>query len=43
MVEVKGEIVYFVFFFEWFFEEVCCVYGDVISGYVLDKCLLILK
>lgn len=33
MVEVKGEIVYVVFFFEWFGEEVKCIYGDIIFGY----------
>lgn len=43
LVEVKGEISYVVLFIEWFVEEGKCIYGDMISGYQVDKWLLVIK
>lgn len=43
LVEVKGEISYVVFFIEWFVEEGKCIYGDIIFGYQVDKCLIVIK
>lgn len=43
MVDVKGEVIYVVNFFEWFSEEVFCIYGDIIFFFILGNCVIIIK
>ncbi|MFT2214218.1 NADP-dependent succinate-semialdehyde dehydrogenase [Rhizobium giardinii] len=43
LAEARGEIAYGASFIEWFAEEACRVYGDIIPGHQIDKRILVLK